>query len=69
MLNTELLDTVRYNCNVSDANYWGYFSLCSLLLRLRELFKIERNLEPWDSVKNEEIFPWIEKKEKHMERT
>ncbi len=63
MLNTELLDTVRYNCNVSDANYWGYFSLCSLLLRLRELFKIERNLEPWDSVKNEEIFPWIEKKE------
>lgn len=63
MLNPEFFETVSYNCNVSDANYWGYFSICSLLLRLRQLFKIERDLEPWDSVENEEIFQWIEKKE------
>lgn len=64
MLNAEFFDTVGFNCDVSDANYWGYFSICGLLLRLRTLFKIERNLDPWDRIPNEEIFPWIEKKEK-----
>ncbi|MCS7164486.1 MAG: hypothetical protein NZ845_05770 [Thermodesulfovibrio sp.] len=64
MLSSEFIETVRYNCDVSDAKYWGYFSICTLLLRLRELFKIERGLEPWESIKNEEILPWIEKKEK-----
>ncbi|WP_353684819.1 Sfum_1244 family protein [Thermodesulfovibrio sp. 3907-1M] len=63
MLNPDFFKTVSYNCDVSDANYWGYFSICTLLLRLRELFKIERGLEPWDSISNEEILPWIEKKE------
>ncbi|GAB5046283.1 Sfum_1244 family protein [Thermodesulfovibrio sp. TK110] len=63
MLNSEFFKTVRYNCDVSDANYWGYFSICTLLLRLRELYKIERGLEPWDSISNDEILPWIEKKE------
>lgn len=63
MLNSEFFNTVSFNCDVSDANYWGYFSICTLLLRLRELFKIERDLEPWDRISNEEIFPWIDKKE------
>lgn len=72
MLNPEFFKTVSYNCDVSDANYWGYFSICTLLLRLRELFKIERGLEPWDSINNDEILPWIEKKEavwKELENT
>ncbi|GAQ94004.1 hypothetical protein TAGGR_1169 [Thermodesulfovibrio aggregans] len=63
MLDPDFFNTVRYNCNVSDANYWGYFSICTLLLRLRQLFKIEKDLEPWDKINNEDIFPWIEKKE------
>lgn len=63
MLNSDFFESVSFNCDVSDANYWGYFSICTLLLRLRELFKIERNLEPWDHVENSEIYPWIEKKE------
>lgn len=64
MLNSEFVETVNYNCNVSDAHYWGYFSICTLLLRLRELFKIGRNLEPWDRINNEDIIPWIDEKEK-----
>jgi hypothetical protein len=63
MLNPDFLKTVSFNCDVSDANYWGYFSICTLLLRLRELFKIERGLEPWDRISNDEILPWIERKE------
>ncbi|MCX8034100.1 MAG: hypothetical protein N3A00_02130, partial [Thermodesulfovibrio sp.] len=64
MINSEFIETVSYNCDVSDAKYWGYFSICTLLLRLRELFKVGKNLEPWDRIDNEEIIPWIDKKEK-----
>ncbi len=63
MLTPEFLETVNYNCDVSDAQYWGYFSICTLLLRLREFFKVEKNLAPWDRINNEEIIPWIDKKE------
>ncbi|MCS7215862.1 MAG: hypothetical protein NZ826_06920 [Thermodesulfovibrio sp.] len=65
MVDSELIKTVRYNCDVSDAHYWGYFSICNLLLRLRELFRVEKGLEPWESIKNDEILPWIEKKEQN----
>ncbi|MEN2985074.1 MAG: Sfum_1244 family protein [Thermodesulfovibrionaceae bacterium] len=64
MFTDEFFETVRFNCNVSDAKYWGFFSICGLLLRLRELFKVEKALEPWDSIDNEEIFKWLEEKEK-----
>lgn len=63
MLSKEFIEDVRYNCNVSDANYWGYFSICTLLLRFRELFKIEENLEPWDPIENKKISAWIEIRE------
>ncbi|WP_460177407.1 Sfum_1244 family protein [Thermodesulfovibrio hydrogeniphilus] len=58
-----MFEIISYNCDVSDAKYWGFFSVCNLLLRLRELFKVERSLEPWDSISNDEILLWIEKKE------
>lgn len=64
MVDAEFFERVSFNCDVSDAKFWGNFSICTLLLRLRELFKIERALEPWDSVENSEILEWIEKKEK-----
>lgn len=63
MVDANFFETVSFNCDVSDAKFWGNFSICTLLLRLRELFKIERALEPWDSVENIEILEWIEKKE------
>lgn len=64
MVDAEFFERVSFNCDVSDAKFWGNFSICTLLLRLRELFKIERALEPWDTVENSEILEWIEKKEK-----
>lgn len=67
MLSSEFIENVRYNCDVSDAQYWGYFSICTLLLRLRELFKVGKNLEPWDRINTEEIMPWIDRKEKIWE--
>lgn len=54
---------VKYNCNISDARYWGYYSPCGLLMRLRDLYKSEKCLKPWDKVKNEDISNWIGERE------
>ncbi len=55
---------VKSNCNISDAKYWGLYSPCGLLLRLRDLFKIENRLKPWDKIEPDKIGIWIEDREK-----
>ena len=59
----EVLPQVRHNCLVSDAVYWGYYSTCGLLLRLREQYRFEAGLSPDDPVDNKAIGAWIEKRE------
>lgn len=54
---------VARNCLVADARRWGYFSLCGLLLRLRELFKREAGLEPWAPVETAAVLPWVGERE------
>lgn len=58
-----LLKDIKFNCDVSDAGYWGYFSICGLLMRYRDLFRSERGLAPWSSIPREEIAAWIGRKE------
>jgi hypothetical protein len=54
---------VKHNCNISDAKYWGYYSPCGLLLRLRDLYRIENGYKPYQYISNSEIGKWIDKKE------
>ena len=54
---------VARNCLVADAQRWGYFSLCGLLLRLRELYKREAGLEPWARVETAAVLPWVGERE------
>ena len=42
-----LLTQIQHNCDVSDARDHGIYSMCSLVLKLRNLYKWERGLEPW----------------------
>jgi hypothetical protein len=58
-----LKQDIKFNCDVSDARYWGYFSICGLLLRYRDLYRSEQGLKPWASIANEEITAWIQAKE------
>lgn len=60
----KIIEQVKYNCNISDARYWGYYSICGLLLRLRELYRNERRLMPWESIPPEDISSWIEDRER-----
>ncbi len=54
-----LTTQVKRNCTISDARFWGYYSICGLLMRLRELYKSEKGLMPWDRAPGEEIAEWI----------
>jgi hypothetical protein len=55
---------VKENCNISDAGYWGLYSPCGLLLRVRDLFKSENRMKPWESVNRAAIGDWIERRER-----
>jgi len=72
VMNTELenlREQVMYNCHVSDGKYGGVFSLCGFLLRMRDYFKWEKNLDPWDEPDYADLLSWVESREKLWEKT
>jgi len=54
---------VMDNCHRSDARYAGAFSLCGLLLRLREYYKWETGRPPWIEAEPQEVLAWIDARE------
>jgi len=58
-----LVEQVKLNCNISDAGFWGYYSICGMLMRLRELYRSEHSLMPWDPVPKDDISEWIASRE------
>ncbi len=58
-----ITDHVKRNCNISDAKYWGYYSVCNLLLKLRELYRFENKINPWEKIDHKEIGEWISNRE------
>jgi len=59
---------VLQNCIISDANNAGMYSICGLALRLRDLYKWEQGLPPWEERDSSEVLDWIEAKENHWEQ-
>ncbi len=58
-----IVGQVQANCALSDALYGGVYSLCSLLLRMRDLYKWESGLQPWQEPDPPELLEWIESRE------
>jgi len=58
---------VQRNCDISDARHGGIFSICGLALRLRDLFKWERGLAPWEEGDPAAVLEWIGDREAHWE--
>ncbi|MFC1515506.1 Sfum_1244 family protein [Thermodesulfobacteriota bacterium] len=64
MLQREALtDQVLQNCTISDSQYAGVYSICGLALRLRDLYKWEKGLDPWVERDSSEVLTWIGDKE------
>lgn len=58
-----LISQVKTNCNISDAKFWGFYSLCGLLMRFRELYRQENGMLPWEHIEKREITEWISRRE------
>jgi hypothetical protein len=59
---------VLHNCDISDAQHAGLYSTCGLALRLRDLYKWEHGLNPWEEKDTSEILDWIGEKEALWEK-
>jgi hypothetical protein len=58
-----LIAEVRWNCDIASAGQSGHFSLCGMLLRLRQLYKWEHGLAPWREPEVNDVLEWIAKRE------
>jgi len=59
-----IAEQVKKNCDISDAKYCGFYSICSLTLGLRNLYKWEKGIAPWLEDDHKKVAAWIEEKEK-----
>jgi len=59
----ELLAAVKANCDISDARHAGEYSLCIYLLKMREFFRWEKDLDVGASIHQAEIGDWIDERE------
>jgi len=59
----ELVPQVRLNSRRSDAAVAGRYSLCGLLMRLRNLNKWEQGLEPWREQDPGPVLEWVSRRE------
>lgn len=62
-LSISIAKQVQKNCNISDATHAGVFSICGLALRMRDLYKWEKQLPPWKEKAQEDILDWIGQRE------
>ncbi len=62
-----LPEAIQHNCDVSDAKDNGIYSLCTLVLKLRNLYKWQHNLNPWEEPEPAEVLDWIADKESFWE--
>ena len=67
MTDSSLLKTIKYNCDISDARDNGIYSICTLVLKLRNLYKWEYRLEPWQEPDSPVLLDWIAAKEDYWE--
>ena len=63
LLPTSLIEGVRWNCDLASAGQSGHFSLCGMLLRLRQLYKWEHGLAPWQEPEVAAVLEWIARRE------
>jgi hypothetical protein len=63
MIPGTLIEEVRWNCDIATAGQSGHFSLCGMLLRLRQLYKWEHGLAPWQEPEVDAVLAWIARRE------
>ncbi len=62
---TPFLRDLQHNCDISDARDHGIYSMCTMVLKLRNLYKWEKGLQPWEEPEPAVLLDWIDTKENY----
>ncbi|MEN6439762.1 MAG: Sfum_1244 family protein [Syntrophobacter sp.] len=65
---SDLRRQVQKNCDISDARHAGVYSLCGLLLRMRDLYKWEHLMVPWQEPEPADLLGWVEDREQYWDK-
>ncbi len=60
---TPLIQDIQHNCDISDARDHGIYTMCTMVLKLRNLYKWEKGLQPWEEPEPADLLDWIDVKE------
>jgi len=63
----QFIRDVQFNCDISDARDHGIYSMCSMILKLRNLYKWEHRIEPWSEPEPADLLDWVDQKEKYWQ--
>ncbi len=62
---TPFIADIQHNCDISDARDHGIYSMCTMVLKLRNHYKWEKGLQPWEEPEAADLLGWIEEKENY----
>lgn len=60
---SDLISQVQHNCDISDANHAGNYTLCIYLLKMREYYRWIHALDFSDNFDREQMSLWLREKE------
>jgi len=63
----QFIKDVQHNCDISDARDHGIYSMCSMILKLRNLYKWEHRIEPWSEPESADLLDWVDGKEQYWQ--
>jgi hypothetical protein len=67
MQQDQIIRDIQHNCDISDARDHGIYSMCTMVLKLRNLYKWEHGIEPWQEAEPADLLDWIDSKEKYWQ--
>ena len=59
----QLTHTVQQNCDISDAQFAGHYSLCTFLLKMREYYRWEHDLPLTAPLSKSDVGNWLAQRE------
>lgn len=63
-----IIQSVQHNCDISDANFAGNYTLCIYLLKMREYYRWEKKLAFDDNFEKKEMTNWLRNREKSWDQ-
>jgi len=67
-LQQNLISQVQHNCDISDANHAGNYTLCIYLLKMREYYRWIHALDFSDNFESDQMSSWLREKEETWHR-